>query len=73
MTRPLTARQQAVLSAIRSHLTQYGWPPTIRELGVVLGIRSPNGVRAHLRALERKGYVQRDPRVARGIRLFPRQ
>ena len=73
MSRPLTDRQQAILAAIRSHLTQYGWPPTIRELGTALGIHSPNGVRAHLVALERKGYVQRDPRTARGIRLLPRQ
>ena len=76
MIRPLTTRQQEMLDAIQAHLAQYGWPPTIRgrTSGVLLWASAPpNGVRAHLVALARKGSIQRDPRVARGIRLFPRQ
>ncbi len=64
----LTTRQRAVLDTIVS-LTRsgHGAPPTLRELGAALGIRSTNGVNDHLRALERKGYVGRREQKSRGI------
>ncbi len=55
----LTARQQQVLSFIQERIESVGYPPTIREIGAHLGIRSTNGVNDHLKALERKGYLQR--------------
>lgn len=56
---PLTARQHEVLSALEKSISTRGYPPTIRELGTELGIRSTQGVTDHLAALERKGYVHR--------------
>lgn len=65
----LTPRQWETLRAIRLHLRAHGRPPTLRELGDVLGIGSTNGVSDHLRALERKGYVERTAMTSRGIAL----
>jgi len=55
----LTERQQEVLDLIQAHIERDGYPPTIREIGDRLGIRSTNGVNDHLKALERKGYLNR--------------
>ncbi|MCC6621143.1 MAG: transcriptional repressor LexA [Deltaproteobacteria bacterium] len=55
----LTDRQQEVLEYIQSKITRDGYPPTIREIGDHLGIRSTNGVNDHLKALSRKGYLNR--------------
>ena len=62
----MTERQRRVLSAILAHERRNGVPPTYRELGRALRIASPNGVRRHLQALERKGYL-RLRATARGI------
>ncbi len=57
----LTLRQREVLSFIEDRIRAWGYPPTIREIGEHLGIRSTNGVADHLKALKRKGYLkQRD-------------
>ena len=58
-TAPLTARQAEVLGVLERSIHTRGYPPTIRELGAELGIRSPQGVSDHLAALERKGYIHR--------------
>lgn len=65
---PLTERQRRVLSVALAHARRNGAPPTYRELGRALGIASPNGVRRHLLALERKGYL-RLRSTARGLAL----
>jgi len=65
---PLTDRQNMALSFIRSSIEERGYPPTIREIGAHMGIRSTNGVNDHLKALERKGYVVRDELKSRAIR-----
>lgn len=64
----LTARQQQVLEYIRESIKKRGYPPTLREIGAHMGIRSTNGVNDHLRALERKGYLSRDDMKSRAIR-----
>lgn len=55
----LTDRQQQVLDFIQAKIQRDGYPPTIREIGDQLGIRSTNGVNDHLKALSKKGYLQR--------------
>jgi repressor LexA len=59
-----------VLDCITQSMQERGYPPTIREIGESLGIRSTNGVNDHLKALERKGYVYRDKSKSRAIRLI---
>ncbi len=64
----LTKRQQMVLDFITQSITDRGFPPTLREIGSHLGIRSTNGVNDHLRALERKGYLKREDMKSRALR-----
>ncbi len=65
----LTERQRAVLEFIGTSIADRGYPPTLREIGNHLGIRSTNGVNDHLRALERKGYLTREDMKSRTLRL----
>lgn len=65
----LTDRQQRVLDAIRQWIRQHGYPPTIRELGRELGIKSLRGVTTHLETLTKKGAITR-AHGARGIRII---
>ena len=67
---PLTPRQFAVIDFIRFTIKTIGFPPTVREIGDRFSIKSPNGVMCHLRALERKGLIQRVPYKSRGIRVI---
>lgn len=64
----LTQRQQMVLDFIRQSIADRGYPPTLREIGARMGIRSTNGVNDHLRALERKGYLKREDMKSRALR-----
>ena len=64
----LTRRQQQVLNFIRESISERGYPPTLREIGQHMGIRSTNGVNDHLRALERKGYLTREDMKSRALR-----
>jgi repressor LexA len=64
----LTQRQQMVLDYIRQSISDRGYPPTLREIGSRMGIRSTNGVNDHLRALERKGYLTREDMKSRALR-----
>jgi len=63
----LTKRQRMVLDFISHNITQKGYPPTLREIGAFMGIRSTNGVNDHLRALERKGYLKREDMKSRAL------
>jgi repressor LexA len=67
----LTERQKAVLDYIVESIHDRGYPPTLREIGNHLGIRSTNGVNDHLRALERKGYLTREDMKSRTLRPTP--
>ncbi|MBX7191380.1 MAG: transcriptional repressor LexA [Sandaracinaceae bacterium] len=66
--RALTERQRLVLEYICRSIEDCGYPPTLREIGNKLGIRSTNGVNDHLRALERKGYLTREDMKSRTLR-----
>lgn len=66
----LTTRQLEVLACIQKYFAKHGIPPTIAEIAIDLEIRSPNAVRDHLRALERKGAIELIPSASRGIRLL---
>ncbi|MDP7204604.1 MAG: transcriptional repressor LexA [Pirellulaceae bacterium] len=65
----LTSRQQEIFELIRDMITNRGYGPTVREIGDHFGIRSPNGVMCHLKALEKKGFISRSPNKSRAIEL----
>lgn len=64
----LTSRQRQVLQFITTFLDDNGYPPTLREIAGHLQVSGPLPVSKHLDALEKKGYLKRDP-VSRGIAL----
>ncbi|MEO1529220.1 MAG: transcriptional repressor LexA [Planctomycetota bacterium] len=68
-TAELTDRQRRVYELIRELILNRGYGPTVREIGEAFGIKSPNGVMCHLRALERKGLIRRSPNKSRAIEL----
>jgi repressor LexA len=69
---PLTARQREVLSFIGAFSMANGFPPTVREIAVGLGLRSTRSVQEHLARLQGKGYISRVPGISRGIRILKR-
>lgn len=64
----LTERQRQILDFITKRIQEQGYPPTIREIGEEMGIRSTNGVNDHLKALERKGFLVREGLKSRALR-----
>jgi repressor LexA len=72
MSKKLTDRQNAVLSFIKDFAMNMGYPPTIPEIQKEFGIRSPNGVNNHIKALIRKGYIIRDSSRARALEIVGR-
>ena len=71
MAKGLTRRQEVILPFIIESIRDYGYPPTIAEIGDEFGISSTNGVNDHLIALEKKGYIERSSK-ARGIHIAPK-
>ena len=67
--RPLTTRQNQILTFISEHIDNIGFPPTRHELSEHFGFRSPNAAESHLRALEKKGVIQIERGRSRGITL----
>src|SRR5439155_2177156 len=65
----LTARQREIYDFIRDKIDTRGYGPTVREIGEGFGIKSPNGVMCHLKALEKKGLILREEHAARAIQL----
>lgn len=65
----LTTRQREVYDYIRERIRSRGYGPTVREVMSHFGISSPNGVVCHLKALEKKGLILREPKMSRAITL----
>jgi repressor LexA len=65
----VTRRQQDVYEFIRDKIRNRGYGPTVREIGKAFDINSPNGVVCHLKALEKKGLITREPNMSRAIQL----
>ncbi|MBR7744338.1 transcriptional repressor LexA [Phycicoccus sp. BSK3Z-2] len=65
----LTHRQRKILEVIRNAIDRRGYPPSMREIGEAVGLTSPSSVAHQLSALERKGYLRRDPNRPRAIEV----
>lgn len=65
----LTERQTAILDFISRHCRESGYPPTVREIGLAVGLASPSTVHAHLSKLEAAGHIRRDPTKPRAMLL----
>jgi repressor LexA len=67
--RGLTPRQRHVLACIRDSLDRRGYPPSMREIGTAVDLKSPSSVKHQLVALEKKGYLRRDPKRPRAMEI----
>ena len=65
----LGPRQKKILDYILSEIEGRGYPPSVREIAEAVGLASPSTVHAHLEALQRKGYLRRDPTKPRAIEI----
>jgi repressor LexA len=65
----LTPRQQNILDFVAEFQGEHGFPPSIREIGEFFGIKSTNGVSDHLRALEKKGFLNRSGNLSRCLQV----
>ncbi|MWA00223.1 transcriptional repressor LexA [Actinomadura sp. LD22] len=65
----LTQRQRMVLEVIRDSVQRRGYPPSMREIGEAVGLTSTSSVSHQLRALQRKGYLRRDPNRPRAVEV----
>ena len=63
----LTPRQRRVLAVIRQSVESRGYPPSVREIGEAVGLNSTSSVSHQLKALERKGFLRRDPNRPRAV------
>jgi repressor LexA len=70
MGRLLTRLEKRILGAIREHHTDYSEMPTIRQIGKTVGVKSPGTVGRYINALIDKGYLERQPRIWRGLKLI---
>lgn len=68
-TANLTPRQREIYEFTKDNIMNRGYGPTVREIGDEFGIKSPNGVMCHLKALEKKGLITREPNLSRAIQL----
>ena len=66
---PLNNRQRKILEIIREAVETRGYPPSVREIGEAVGLRSPSSVHSHLTTLEIGGYLRRDPSRPRAIEV----
>ena len=65
----LTKRQEEILNLIKTHITDFGFPPTRADIAKKLGFKSPNAAEQHLRAIEKKGFIKILSGASRGIVL----
>ncbi len=68
-TPQLTTRQRQILDCIEASMRERGYPPSVREIGEVVGLTSPSTVHNHLATLQKRGYLRRDPSKPRAIEV----
>jgi repressor LexA len=62
-----TERQSRILEVIRDFTEQQGYPPSVREIGERVGLSSSSTVQSHLKSLEKRGLIHRDPTKPRAL------
>ena len=62
-------KQREILEYIKQEILKKGYPPAVREIGEAVNLKSTSSVHSHLNALEKKGYIRRDPTKPRAIEI----
>lgn len=66
----LTSRQNDILTVIKKFMAEKGYPPTVREIGAIVGLSSPATIHFHLKKLEENGYIKKDDSKNRTLELL---
>jgi repressor LexA len=69
MVDKLSEREKGIIEFIMQNINEHGYPPSVREIGAAVGLRSSSTVHAHLVQLEKKGLIRRDPDKPRAIEM----
>lgn len=72
MMRPISDKQKQILAFIREYIVSQGYPPSVREIGAAVGLRSPSTVHSHIKRLKELGYLEKDAHKTRAITLAGR-
>jgi repressor LexA len=65
----LTGKRREILDFIAGQVRERGYPPSVREIGVAVGLASTSTVQAHLNTLQKQGYLRRDPTKPRALEV----
>jgi hypothetical protein len=65
----LTQKQEEIYNVIKDSILSKGYPPSVREIGELVGLKSTSSVHAHLNTLEKKGFIRKDPTKPRTIEI----
>ena len=65
----LTDKQKEIFNVIKDSILNKGYPPSVREIGELVGLKSTSSVHAHLNSIEKKGYIRKDPTKPRTIEI----
>ena len=68
--KPMTEKQKRIFEYIEEFTQEHGYPPSVREIGAKIGLKSPSTVHVHLKVLAEKGYIKKDDKKTRAI-TFP--
>jgi repressor LexA len=69
MADALNPRQRQIIEFLREHARTHAYPPTVREIGLAVGLSSSSTVQNHLNSLEAKGHIRRDPTKSRTVEV----
>lgn len=70
MSDQITPKQQQILDYIKEEILKKGYPPTVRDIGEAVNLKSTSSVFSHLAALEKKGFIRKDPTKPRTIEVI---
>lgn len=66
----LNKRERAILKYIEKHVMNYGYPPSVREIGKAVGLKSTATVHGYIASLEKKGFVKKESQKGRTLKLL---
>ena len=65
----ISQKQSEILEYMKNEILNRGFPPSVREIGEAVHLKSTSSVHSHLETLEKNGYIRRDPTKPRAIEI----
>jgi len=73
MSKDLKPKEELILTMIKKNIQEKGYPPSVREIGQAVGLRSSSTVHGYLKRLEGKGYLRRDATKPRAMEVISKE